>query len=318
MVDLPGAYLSTSLEDGDDVSMTLRGTLAKMMVLSAPEIYRDYVTMENGKKILYVRLKKALYGLLKSALLFYRKLWGDLARRGFELNPYDPCVANKVINGHQMTICWHVDDLFMSHQKTKVIQDFVDYLERIYGKLAVTIGEELDYLGMHFKFVGDKVQVVIKEFTLSIIADFPELIDIIAEDPAGQKLFEVREPSEKNPLLGTELAQSFHQTTTKLLYLCARVRRDIRTPVAFLTTRVRAPDTGDWGKLRQVLRYLYCNPGLPLTLEADNLEVMDWHVDASFAVHPDMKGHTGGTMTLGKGSERWSGRRIFSVVKDTR
>lgn len=37
-------------------------------------------------------------------------------------------------------------------------------------------------------------------------------------------------------------------------------------------------------------------------LEADNLEVMDWHVDASFAVHPDMKGHTGGTMTLGKGS----------------
>ena len=84
--------------------MTLRGTLAEMMVLSAPEIYRDYMTLENGKKILYVRLKKALYGLLKSALLFYRKLWRDLARRGFEVNPCDPCVANKVIDDHQMTI----------------------------------------------------------------------------------------------------------------------------------------------------------------------------------------------------------------------
>ena len=155
---------------------------------------------------------------------------------------------------------------------------------------------------MHFKFVGDKVQVVMEEFTLDTIADFPKLIDIIAEDPAGQKLFEVRELSEKNPLLGTELAQSFHRTTAKLLYLCARARRDIRTPVEFLTTRVRAPDTNNWAKLRRVLRYLYCNPGLPLTLEGDNLEVMDWHVDAFFAVYPDMKGHTSGTMTLGKGS----------------
>ena len=30
--------------------------------------------------------------------------------------------------------------------------------------------------------------------------------------------------------------------------------------------------------------------------------MIEWWVDASFAVHPDVKGHTGGTMTLGKGS----------------
>ena len=241
VVDLPGAYLSTPLT-GDEVIMTLQGTLAEMMVLSAPEIYRDYVTLENGKKVLYVRLKKALYGLLKSALLFYRKLWGDLAHRGFELNPYDPCVANKMINGHQMTICWHVDDLFMSHKETKVIQDFVGYLECIYGKLAVTIGDEIDYLGMHFKFVKDQVKIGMEDFTLTIIEEFPELIDIIAEDPAGQKLFVTREPSDKNPLLGTKLAQSFHRSVAQLLYLCTRARWDIRTAVAFLTTRVRAPD----------------------------------------------------------------------------
>ena len=109
-------------------------------------------------------------------------------------------------------------------------------------------------------------------------------------------------PSEKNPLLGKEQAQAFHRATAKALYLCARARRDIRVPVAFLTTRVRAPCAEDWTKLRRVLRYLYRNPALPLTLRADNLEVIEWWVDASFAVHPDMKGHTGGTMTLGKGS----------------
>lgn len=171
VVDLPGAYPSTPMEDGNEVIITLQSTLAKMMVLSSPEAYQDHMTLENSKKILYVRFTKALCGLLKCALLFYRKLWGDLARRGFEINPYDPCVANKVIDGHQMIICWHVNSIFMLHQKTNVMQEFVDYLERIYGKLSATIGEELDYMGMHFNFVEDKVEVVMEEFTLGIMAD---------------------------------------------------------------------------------------------------------------------------------------------------
>ena len=120
------------------------------MALSAPEVYRDYVTLQNGKKVLYVRLQSALYGMLRSALLFYRKLWGNLVDEDFEVNPYDPCVANKIINGKQMTVCFHVDDLLMTHHEEKVIRDFTRYLEGIYGKLKVTIGDELEYLGMKF------------------------------------------------------------------------------------------------------------------------------------------------------------------------
>eukprot|EP00978_Attheya_sp_CCMP212_P015107 scaffold38838_cov56-Attheya_sp.AAC.3 len=42
---------------------------------------------------------------------------------------------------------------------------------------------------------------------------------------------------------------------------------------------------------------------MPLTLEADSLHIIKWWVDASYAVHPDAKSHTGGTpMLLGKGS----------------
>ena len=97
-----------------------------------------------------VRLQSALYGILLSALLFYHKLWGNLADKDFEVNPYDPCVANKIINGKQMTVCFHVDDLLMLHHKEEVIQDFARYLEGIYGKLEVTIGDKLEYLGMKF------------------------------------------------------------------------------------------------------------------------------------------------------------------------
>ena len=37
-----------------------------------------------------------------------------------------------------------------------------------------------------------------------------------------------------------------------------------------------------------------------LTLSADNLHTIKWYVDASFAVHPDFRSHTGAVMKMGK------------------
>ena len=49
----------------------------------------------------------------------------DLKSRGFIINPYGPCVSNIMINGKQITITWHVDDLKTLHvdadEVTKVI-----------------------------------------------------------------------------------------------------------------------------------------------------------------------------------------------------
>jgi hypothetical protein len=64
---------------------------------------------------------------MKSALQFNMKLVSELQEMGFEINPYDPCVANKMVNGTQMTIIWDiVDDLIISHlsqdEITKVVQ----------------------------------------------------------------------------------------------------------------------------------------------------------------------------------------------------
>jgi hypothetical protein len=112
--DIPGAFLHA--DNPDYVLMRLDGILAEMMVKIAPSIYRKFVTTNSkGKTVLYVQLEKAVYGMMKSALLFYRKLVADLTSIGFVINPYDPCVANKIIDGKQMTICWHVDDLLIGH-----------------------------------------------------------------------------------------------------------------------------------------------------------------------------------------------------------
>jgi hypothetical protein len=69
--------------------------------------------------------------MMKSALLFYRKLVAELRDVGFEINPYDPCVANKTVNGTQMTVRWNVDDLMISHASQDNIMAFMKKIKDI-------------------------------------------------------------------------------------------------------------------------------------------------------------------------------------------
>ena len=69
------------------------------------------------------------------------------------MNPYDACVANKDINGKQMTVTWHVDDLKVSHEDPFEITKFAHFLSKIYGqKLVVHRGKYHDYLGMDLDY----------------------------------------------------------------------------------------------------------------------------------------------------------------------
>ena len=44
---------------------------------------------------------------------------------GFEINPYDKCISNKIINGNQCTIGWYVDGNKISHKEVKVFDDML-------------------------------------------------------------------------------------------------------------------------------------------------------------------------------------------------
>ena len=62
---------------------------------------------------------------------------------------------------------------------------------------------------------------------------------------------------------------------------------------------MRDPDDDDWKKLLRMMQYLKGTADLVLTLSADGTNILKWYVDASYAIHPDMKGHTGGYLTMG-------------------
>jgi hypothetical protein len=97
----------------------------------------------------------ALFGMLVASLLWYKKFRGDLEGIGFEFNPYDPCVANRTVSNKQHTVCFHVDDLMSSHMDPKVNDDFLVWLNKLYGNygaVKATRGDQHEYLGMVLDF----------------------------------------------------------------------------------------------------------------------------------------------------------------------
>jgi len=93
----------------------------------------------------------------------------------------------------------------------------------------------------------------------------------------------------------------FHHFTAQLLYLGKRTRPDLLLAISFLCTRVQEPDEDDGKKIGRCLRFLRETKDDKLTLEADGSSVISWWIDASYAVHPNMRSHTGATMPMGKG-----------------
>jgi hypothetical protein len=76
-VNIPGGFMQADMDDL--VHMKLEGKMAKLLVKLEPKLYRKYVQIKRGKQVLYVELKKALYGMLRgAALLFWKKLSAQL------------------------------------------------------------------------------------------------------------------------------------------------------------------------------------------------------------------------------------------------
>ena len=84
---------------------------------------------EKRKLVLYIRLQNALCGCLKSALLFYEKLVGYLETYWFIINPYDPCVAKKMVGGKQFTVCCKVYNLKISFVKSNKVTKMIQFIE---------------------------------------------------------------------------------------------------------------------------------------------------------------------------------------------
>jgi hypothetical protein len=105
--DISTAYLNADMPD--EVFMTLDPQMSD--ILMKCDESGEFKDTADDKGQITVQLKKALYGCVQSARLWYNHLSSVLKELGFEANPVDPCVFNRrSANGKQCTLAMHVDD----------------------------------------------------------------------------------------------------------------------------------------------------------------------------------------------------------------
>ena len=297
VADITGTYLNADMDDfvliqllGDDVDM----------MCNANPTYKQFVTNEKGRKMLFLQLKKALYGCVKSALLWYRLFCDMLQDLGFVLNPYDPCVANAQIKGSQCTIVWYIDDNKISHKDQTVVNDIIQRIKAKFGPMMKMQGDDHKFLGMqlHFNRMDKTVKILMQTYLDEAIHQSQLDMRCTAATPATKTLFEI-DPNAAP--LSTPEFERFHSVVCKLLYVALLGCPDILLAVVFLSSRVSKATLQDQTKLKRLLEYLYGTYDLPLILGADDIHTLYTFVDASYAVHEDIKSHTGGVITFGRG-----------------
>ena len=149
--DIPGAFLQTDYDKGD-IHIKLEAVMVTLLEEIDPEYYKDFIlTDKRGRKCMYAEAKKSIYGTLEASLLFWAELSKILEDMGYQINEYDWCVINKIIDKKQCTILWHVADLKTSHVNPAVVSRVLADIDAEYGKIAkttITWGKVYKYLGM--------------------------------------------------------------------------------------------------------------------------------------------------------------------------
>ena len=127
----------------------------------------------------------------------WEKLSTKLQEWGFATNEYDDCIGNKMIEGKQYTVTWHVDDLKVSHTSQEVVDTIIQLLSNEFGKeskLEISHGKVCNYLGMILDFTQPgELKLHMFDYINMIISEMPKYMVGTSTIPASQHLFDVND-----------------------------------------------------------------------------------------------------------------------------
>jgi hypothetical protein len=307
-IDFPGAYLYATLKDKQ--LMRIGSDLADIAVEVNPSL-KKYLQQD---KSLLVELDKALYGLPESAKLWFDHLCKFLISIGYSRSTSDPCLFNKEKYNEKSTLCIHVDDILHTFTGYKLQRELSNHLKKQFineTKVQESKNGIISYLGMAISFnkQSRSISCTMPGYIKDILNMFddenndmyeavmklpvsPNIWKGNASTPANSKLFEINPDALK-------IDKSIYLSIImKIMYLSNRTRHDLKLALSFLATRAKDPTIEDIIKLARVIRYIRSSIDLPLTFQPDELRLYAF-VDASYAVHPDAKGHTGIIISMG-------------------
>ena len=87
------------------------------------------------------------------------------------MNPYDSCVFNKSVDGVQITVCFHVDDLLMTSKSSALIDALSAHLQRSFTEVTFTRGAEHSFLSMTLECQKNGISVDMRGYVEKCLTD---------------------------------------------------------------------------------------------------------------------------------------------------
>ena len=291
-IDIKGAYLNASLKTVE-VHMKIPAYLARLFVPVYMQLKnRDVSEFLEKDGSLIVKIKKALYGLVESARLWYDHLCATLLSIGYKVSQFDRGLFHKDTDTGKSLICLHVDDVLQSTNSTALNEELIQHLRATYKDINVQQGDKIFYLGLQLDVNSSQHSISISQpgYVADLLKEFP--VDRVSITPAADTLFDTSGDGQP------EDSTAYASKLMKLSYLAKRTRPDILLAVSFLAMRMKSPNHYDASKLQRIYEYLAKTQDYVFTLKPSSLRILAW-VDASYAVHTDGRSHTGILIGLG-------------------
>jgi hypothetical protein len=307
-LDIGNAYLEAEM-GSEEVYVELDPAVVKIAARMEPSLQR-YI---SEKGTIAARLNKALYGCVQSARLWYEKLRGVLEGLGFAINPYDPCVFNRVRDGKQITVCAYVDDLLVTCALAANLTWLRDELSKVFKKVKYCDEDEIEFVSLEISQRRGQIDVRMDKYATSLLEEWGGTGKDAS--PARPDLFKVDTDS---PKVADELSVLFRRRVARLLYLAKRVAPELLLPVSHLSSSVNDVRESHMEDLERVYRYLNANPSHVIQYwKGAEVEVSSY-VDSSHASHSDFKGRTGCVLLCAGGFVgAWSTKQSINTKSST-
>jgi hypothetical protein len=237
-VGISGAFLCAKIDKRKEVFLQLDRKMTELAVDYMPEL-REWVRQED--QTLFVRVDKAMYGLIQSPKLWYKELTSCLMSHGFKICKSDECILHKIMKeGKHIVLILHVDDILImsGDQDTRVWVR--DLLQKEYDKITFDEEEKFTYLGMALTRTSQGYEISIRSYIEDILEIYGRPVKECVT-PAKGNLF----ATVVSPRLNKSDREQFHSTVVRLLYLGKRGRPDILLLVQCLCTRVKESTEDD-------------------------------------------------------------------------
>ncbi|EAQ84318.1 hypothetical protein CHGG_10722 [Chaetomium globosum CBS 148.51] len=265
-----------------------------------------YMEMPTGyrRPSRVLKLKKALYGLRKSPLLWQEELTATLTKLGFKALPHEPCLMIR----KGCLIFFYVDDIVVAYRKndSHIANAAISGLK---AKYELTGGEDLRwFLGIEIH--RDRAR---RYIWLSQTAYIDKIAELAQSDDLPRTPMGLRELQPYEGIATRQSTRLYQRKVGSILYTAVITRPDVAFAVARLARFNQNPGPEHHRAADQVLRYLHVTRSLALRLGGgDYLRVAS---DASFADNSiDRKSSQGYAITLFGGLIAWRASKQDTTI----